>query len=79
MAASDSRDDGLLIVGIGASAGGLEACSTLLSHLPTDTGMGFVLVQHLSAGQESLLREVLARTTSMQVNTAENGMVVEAN
>jgi two-component system CheB/CheR fusion protein len=69
----------LLVVGVGASAGGLDAFSELLSHLPMDTGMGFVLVQHLSPGQESLLSELLGRTTQMPVVTAEDGMVVEAN
>lgn len=49
------------IVGIGASAGGLEAYTQLLSHLPTDTGMAFVLVQHLAPDQESLLSVILSR------------------
>lgn len=71
--------DVLLIVGIGASAGGLDACSELLRHLPPDTGMAFVVVQHLSPGQESLLSELLGRTTPMLVTTAEDGMVVKAN
>lgn len=44
-----------LIVGIGASAGGLDAFSELLSHLPTDTGMGFVLIQHLSPDRKSVV------------------------
>ena len=44
------------VVGIGASAGGLDAFRQLLSHLPTDTGMAFVLIQHLAAKQKSLLR-----------------------
>lgn len=74
-----SENEVLLIVGIGASAGGLDAFSELLSHLPIDTGMGFVLVQHLSPGQESLLAELLARTTQMPVVTAEDGMEVRAN
>jgi two-component system, chemotaxis family, CheB/CheR fusion protein len=51
------------IVGVAASAGGLEAFTQLLSHLPTDTGMAFVLIQHLSPDNESLLTEILARTT----------------
>lgn len=72
-------DDVPLVVGIGASAGGLEAFSELLGHLPTDTGLAFVLVQHLSPEQESLLSELLARTTQMPVATAESGMVVQPN
>jgi two-component system CheB/CheR fusion protein len=67
------------IVGIGASAGGLEAFTHLLSHLSTDTGMAFVLIQHLSPNQKSLLTEILARTTQMPVHEAQNGMIVEPN
>src|SRR5882724_9952362 len=46
-ASPEIRGKGFPIVGLGASAGGLEACTELLKKLPTDTGMGFVLVQHL--------------------------------
>lgn len=67
------------LVGIGASAGGLEAFSQLLSHLPIDTGMGFILVQHLDPNQKSLLSEILSRTTQMPVHEVEDGMVVEPN
>ena len=52
------------VVGIGASAGGLEAFTQLLKALPADTGMAFVLVQHLDPTHESQLPEVLARTTA---------------
>ncbi|MCI0533635.1 MAG: hypothetical protein L0Z50_00255, partial [Verrucomicrobiales bacterium] len=51
------------IVGVGASAGGLEAFTQLLKHLPTDTGMGFVLVQHLDPDHESALTQLLTRAT----------------
>ncbi len=51
------------IVGIGASAGGLEAFTQLLRALPADTGMAFVLVQHLAPTHASLLAEILSRTT----------------
>ncbi|HEY9647662.1 MAG TPA: chemotaxis protein CheB, partial [Chroococcidiopsis sp.] len=67
------------VVGIGASAGGLEAFTQLLNHLPADTGMAFVLVQHLDPTQKSLLTEILARTTVMPVNEAQDGMIVEPN
>ena len=61
------------IVGIGASAGGLEAFSTLLRNLPADTGMGFVLVQHLDPRHQSILPELLAGRTRMPVvQVAEN-------
>jgi two-component system, chemotaxis family, CheB/CheR fusion protein len=55
------------IVGIAASAGGLEAFTELIRHLPTDTGMGFVLIQHLSPDHKSLLAEILGRSTEMPV------------
>jgi two-component system, chemotaxis family, CheB/CheR fusion protein len=67
------------IVGIGASAGGLEAFTQLLNHLPIDTGMAFVLVQHLDPHHPSLLSEILARTTSMPVHQAQEGMAIAPN
>lgn len=74
-----SQNELFPIVGMGASAGGLEAFRELLSHLPTDTGMAFVLVQHLSPHQKSLLTEILSRTTQMPVVEVEDGMIVEPN
>jgi two-component system, chemotaxis family, CheB/CheR fusion protein len=65
------------IVGIGASAGGLEAFSDLLHHLPEKTGMAFVLVQHLDPSHGSDLREILARTTRIPVREVSDGMAVE--
>jgi two-component system, chemotaxis family, CheB/CheR fusion protein len=67
------------IVGVAASAGGLEAFTLLLEHLPVDTGMGFVLIQHLSPDHESLLAEILTRVTEMMVCEAQQGMRVEPN
>jgi len=67
------------IVGIGASAGGLEAFTNLLQHLPSDTGMGLVLVQHLDPNHSSALSELLARTTRLPVTEVRNGMKVEPN
>ncbi|GAB4137626.1 MAG: hypothetical protein Fur0046_11860 [Cyanobacteria bacterium J069] len=67
------------VVGIGASAGGLEAFTQLLSHVPLDTGMAFVLVQHLDPSQKSLLSEILARTTRMPVHEAQEGMAIAPN
>ena len=67
------------IVGIGASAGGLEAFTQLLTALPVNTGMAFVLVQHLDPARESQLAEILSRTTIMPVKTIEDGMAVEPN
>ena len=65
------------IVGLVASAGGLEAFSQLLSHLPTNTGMAFVLIQHMLPNGESLLTKILARVTKMLVSQVQNGMLVE--
>ena len=67
------------IVGIGASAGGLEAFSQVLQHLPLDTGMAFVLVQHLDPAHESALTDLLARTTRMPVREVTNNLLVEPN
>jgi len=67
------------VVGIGASAGGLEAVTALLKHLPTDTGMAFVLVQHLAPTHESMLSELLARETTMPVQEITDGMLIQPN
>src|SRR6188508_2250220 len=67
------------IVGIGASAGGLEAFTNLLSHLPLDTGLAFVLVQHLDPEHASALTQLLARATSVPVHEVTNNVRVEAN
>ena len=67
------------IVGVGASAGGLEAFTELLKHLPLDTGMGFVLVQHLDPEHESALTQLLSRATSLPVQDASNNRRVEPN
>jgi two-component system CheB/CheR fusion protein len=67
------------IVGVGASAGGLEAFRELLQTLPPDTGLALVLVQHLDPGHESLLAKLLANATAMPVCEVEEGMAVEPN
>ena len=67
------------IVGVGASAGGLEAFEQLLAALPADSGMAFVLVQHLAPKHESILSELLGRATKMPVVEVTQGMRVEAN
>lgn len=65
------------IVGVGASAGGLEAFTELLTHLPPDTGMGFVLVQHLDPQHESALPQLLARATTMPVRQVTQNLCVQ--
>ncbi|WP_373540941.1 chemotaxis protein CheB [Chamaesiphon sp.] len=67
------------IVGIAASAGGLEAFLELVSNLPIDTGMAFVLIQHLAPDTKSLLTEILAKATPMPVQEVTAGMRVEPN
>lgn len=67
------------VVGIGASAGGLEAFTKLLSHLPIDTGMAFVIIQHMLPTQESMLSLILAQSTQMPVHEVADGMQVAPN
>jgi two-component system CheB/CheR fusion protein len=67
------------IVGISASAGGLEAFRQFLAHLPPEPGMAFVLVQHLDPRHESRLSDLLAKTTSMPVLEATHGLAVRPN
>ena len=65
------------VVGIGASAGGLEAFTQLVRHLPGDTGMAFVLVQHLDPGHSSALPQILSKTTSLPVREVTNNLRVK--
>ena len=67
------------IVGVGASAGGLEAFRQLLAALPVDTGMAFVLVQHLAASHPSALAEILSRATTMPVAEVRDEPRIEPN
>jgi len=72
---------GFPIVGIGASAGGLAAFEAFFSGMPaeTDSGMAFVLVQHLAPDHKSILAELVKRYTQMQVFEVEDGMTVQPN
>jgi two-component system CheB/CheR fusion protein len=67
------------VVGVGASAGGLEAFTELLSHLPADTGMAFVLIQHLDPKHKSHLTELLSKTSQMPVSEVNGETRIEAN
>ncbi|MGR0482923.1 MAG: CheR family methyltransferase [Candidatus Electronema sp. V4] len=67
------------VVGIGASAGGLEALTSFFSATPPDSGMVFIVVQHLSPNCRSMMGELLANHTAMPVCAAENGMLAEPN
>lgn len=82
-AASDAQGPGIApttpIVGVGASAGGLEALTQLLKHLPANTGMAYVLVQHLDPQRVSILPELLSKATRMPVRVADDGTIVQPN
>src|SRR6185436_11539271 len=67
------------IVGIGASAGGLEAFRQLLRALPADSGMAYVLVQHLDPRHESILSDLLSQATAMPVSEVKGDIRVEPN
>ena len=67
------------IVGVGASAGGLEAFTELLSQLPDDTGLAFVLIQHLDPSHDSHLTELLSKATKMRVAEVKGDTHAEAN
>ncbi len=67
----------LLVVGIGASAGGLEALERFLQRVPADSGLAYVVVQHLSPEHESSLADILARATKLPVVTVTDGQRVE--
>ncbi len=71
--------DEFFIVAVGASAGGIEAFSELVRNLPPDTGMAFVLVQHLDPTHHSMLADLISKITPMRVNEVANGMLVEPN
>jgi len=73
---SPPRGNPFPIVGIGASAGGLEAFAQLLAALPEKTGMAFVLVQHLDPQHESLLAEILTPMSKLPVETVHDGIEV---
>ncbi|MCB0177867.1 MAG: chemotaxis protein CheB, partial [Anaerolineae bacterium] len=67
------------IVGIGASAGGLEAFEQFFTHMPANSGIAFVLVQHLDPNRKSMLVELIQRYTRMTVYQVEDHMRIEPN
>ena len=68
-----------MVIGIGASAGGLEALQQFFSCMPPNSGLSFVVVQHLSPDYKSLMADILSKHTEMPVYQAENNMAVEAD
>ncbi len=67
------------VVGIGASAGGLEAFEHFFTNMPADSGMAFVLIPHLAPEHKSMMSELLKRYTKMDIFQAEDGMLVNPN
>ncbi|AEH00717.1 CheR family methyltransferase [Lacinutrix sp. 5H-3-7-4] len=67
------------VVGIGASAGGLDAIQTLFDHIPPNTGMAFIIIQHLSPDFKSLMPELLSKHTEMPIYTAEDKLKIKPN
>ncbi len=75
----DREATGFPVVGIGASAGGLDAFKKFFKAMPPESGMAFVLIQHLDPNHESLTADLLARHTAMKVAQIEDGVPVEPN
>lgn len=75
---SEPKEDRIFVVGIGASAGGLEALGEVIRHAPTDR-MAFIVVQHLAPHHESTLTQMFARNSRLEFRTAADGMTIEAN
>lgn len=67
------------IVAVGASAGGLEALEQFFSACPTDTGLPFVVIQHLSPDHKSMMADLLSRYTSMPIKLVTEGMAIRPN
>ena len=74
---SVSGNQSVVVIGIGASAGGLEALQQFFSCMPLNSGLSFVVVQHLSPDYKSLMADILSKHTEMSVYQAENEMPVE--
>ncbi|MFV5701278.1 CheR family methyltransferase [Flavobacterium sp. XS2P12] len=75
----EGKKNAFTVVAIGASAGGLEAFSLLLKKLPSDTGMAYIYVQHLSPDHKSLLTSILSKITKMKVQEIDNMEKMEPN
>ncbi|CAD5249133.1 MULTISPECIES: CheR family methyltransferase [unclassified Imperialibacter] len=74
-----SKDKDMYVVGIGASAGGLEALQELFNNLSSTTGMAFVVVQHLSPNFKSLMDELLSKHTDMPILGARDNAIIQPN
>jgi two-component system CheB/CheR fusion protein len=74
-----SKSDQFPIVGIGASAGGLEALELFFENMPADSGMAFVVIQHLAPDYKGIMPELLQRITKMKVVTVTDGLKIKPN
>lgn len=79
MVLSHLKDKPAYVVGIGASAGGLEALQIFFDNMPSHSGLAFVIVQHLSPDYKSLMVELLFKHTEMKVLRVEDGMTIRPN
>jgi two-component system, chemotaxis family, CheB/CheR fusion protein len=75
----DGQTSNARVVGIGMSAGGLDSLKELFAAMPAESGMAFVVIQHLDPSHVSYMAELLAKQTEMAVAQAEEGMAVQAN
>ncbi len=75
----DQTKSDFYVVGIGASAGGLEAVEQFFQQMPSDSGMAFCVIQHLSPQYKSFMPELLAKHTDMEICSAKQGMEVKPN
>lgn len=71
------KQEDFYVVGVGASAGGLEALQDYFKNIPDDTGAAYVVIQHLSPDYKSLMDELLSRCTGMPVKVVQDGMDVK--
>ena len=76
---TDIEDQALTVVGIGASAGCLEALTSFFNHLPINTGFAFIVATHLCPDRPSLLPELLQKHTEGQIIVAKNNLTLKAN
>ena len=64
-----------LVVGVGTSAGGLEALKLFFNNIPSDTKLSFVVIQHLSSDHKSLMKDLLAKGTDLTVLETTNNLL----
>ena len=77
--AANSSNNSFYVVGIGASAGGLEALERFFENMPENSGMAFIVVSHLDPNHVSIMPELIQKSTKMTLFQAEDGMVVKPN